>query len=138
MDKKMKGAKALGKTYAASRLKRSRAQPSASRGADISGGLGFNSPRSILSALTQDGILSFASIASIGSAGSILSIGKAGAAPGRGSSEPEPDILLEEVLLEEVPLEADILLEEVPPETDILTEETPPPEGMPPEPRPEP
>ncbi len=156
----MKGAKVLGKRYAASRLKSSGALPVASHGDDVSERLSFKSHRSILSALSHDSILSFVSLASIGSTasilsigsigsilsigsagsilsigsvGSILSIGKAGAAPGRGSSEPEA-----EILLEEVPPETEILLEEVPPETEILTEEMPPPEGMPLEPRPEP
>ena len=145
MGKKMEGAKVLSK-YAAPLLKRSRALPSASQSADVSGGLSFKSPQSILSALSHSSLLSYASIASIGSAGSILSvgsvgsilsigsagsilsigsagsilsIGKAGAAPGRGSVEPETEILLEE--------------EEILPETEILTEEMPAPG----EPRPE-
>ena len=65
---------------------------------------------------------SVGSILSIGSAGSILSIGKAGAAPGRGSAEPEAEILLEE----------EILTEEMP------TTGEPRPEDMPPNPRLEP
>ena len=131
MGKKMKGAKVLSK-YAAPRLKRSRDLPSASHSVDASGWLDF---KSILSALSHSSLLSFVSIASIGSAGSILSIGsvgsilsmgsagsilsigsagsilsigKAGAAPGRGSVEPEAEILLEE----EIVPEEEVLLEE--------------------------
>src|SRR5215212_177826 len=148
MGKKMKGAKVLSK-YAAPRLKRSHALRSASRSADVSGWLSFNSPQSILSALSHSSLLSFVSIASIGStgsilsigsvgsilsigsagsilsigsAGSILSIGKAGAAPGRGFVEPEEETLLEE---------------EIRPEEEILLEEEEiRPEEMPPEPMP--
>jgi hypothetical protein len=47
----MKGAKVLSK-YVAPRLKRSRALPSASNSADVSGWLSFNSPQSVLSALS--------------------------------------------------------------------------------------
>jgi hypothetical protein len=102
MGEKMKGAKVLSK-YAAPRLKRSRELPSTSLSADISGWLSF---KSALSALSNSSFLSFVSIGSIGSAGSILgigsagsilSIGKAGAAPGRGSAEPEEEILTEEI-----------------------------------------
>jgi hypothetical protein len=144
VGKKMKGAKVLSK-YAAPRSKRSRSLPSASHSADVLGWLSFKSPQSVLSALSHSSLLSFVSIASIGSAGSILSIGsagsilsigsagsilsigsagsilsigKAGAAPGRGSVEPEAEILLEEEIL---------------PEEEILAEETPTPG----EPRPE-
>src|SRR5918995_58207 len=139
VGKKMKGAKVLSK-YAAPRLKRSHAQPSASRSPDISGWLSYKSPQSILSALSHSSLLSFASIGSagsilsigsvgsilsigsagsilsIGSAGSILSIGKAGAAPGGGSVEPDAEILLEEEVLpeEEILLEEEILPEEGP------------------------
>src|SRR5215216_4622514 len=148
MGKKMRGAKVLSK-YAAPRLKRSHALPSASRSADVSRWLSFNSPQSILSALSHSSLLSFVNIASIGStgsilsigsvgsilsigsagsilsigsAGSILSIGKAGAAPGRGFVEPEEEILLEE--------------EEIRPEEEILLEEEIRPEEIPPEPMP--
>ncbi len=148
MGKKTKGAKVLGK-YAAPRLKRSDALPSASHSADVSRWLSSKSPQSVLSALSHSSLLSFVSVASIGSAGSILSIGsvgsilsigsagsilsigsagsilsigKAGAAPARGSVEPEIEILLEE---------EDILAEEMPP-----PEEPRPPGEMPPEPMP--
>src|SRR5215217_6858692 len=101
MGKKMKGAKVLSK-YAAPRLKRSHALRRASHSADMSGWLSFNSPQSILSALSHSSLLSFVRLASIGSTASILSIGKAGATPaGRGSVEPEPEILLEEEILPE-------------------------------------
>jgi hypothetical protein len=138
MGMKMNGAKVLGK-YEAPRLKRSGALPSASQSADVSGWLSFKSALNALSALSYSSILSFVSIGSIGSAGSILSIGsvgsilsigsagsilsigsagsilsigKAGAAPGRGSVEPEAEILLEE---EELLPEEEILIEEMPP-----------------------
>ncbi len=151
--KKMKGAKVLSK-YAASRLKRSRTLPSASHSADVSGWLSFKSAQGALSALSHSSLLSFVSIASIGSAasilsigsvgsilsigsagsilsigsaGSILSIGSAGAAPGRGSVEPEEEILL---LEEEILPEEEILLEEMP------TPGEPRPEEMPPDPMP--
>jgi hypothetical protein len=150
MGKKMKGAKALSK-FAAPRLKRSRDLPSASHSVDASGWLGFERAQSVLSslsALSHSSLLSFVSIASIGSAGSvlsigsvgsilsigsagsilsigsagsILSIGKAGAAPGRGSVEPEAEILLEE--------------EEILPE-EMLPTGKPRPEEMPPGPMP--
>ena len=159
MGKKMKGAKALSK-YAAPRVKRSRALPSTSPSADVSGWLSFlNSPQSVLSALSHSSLLSFVSIASlgsagsilsigsvgsilsigsagsilsIGSAGSILSIGKAGAAPGRGSVEPEPEIVLEEEILpgeeilpeEEMPAPGDA--RPMPPPEEPRTEEMPP------------
>src|SRR5918998_681386 len=149
VGKKMKGAKGLSK-YAALRLKRSHAQPSASRSPDISGWLSFKSPQSILSALSHSSLLSFASIASIGSAGSILSIGsvgsilsigKAGAAPGGGSVEPEAEILLEE---EVTPEEEDLLEEEILPEEGPAPGEArpmpppgePSPERLPPDPMP--
>ena len=77
MGKKMKGAKILGK-FAAPRLKQSRAQPSASHSADVSGWLGFKSALSTPSALSHSSLLSFVSVASIGSAGSIMSIGSVG------------------------------------------------------------
>src|SRR5215203_4499636 len=128
MGKKMKGAKVLSK-YAAPRLKRSHALRSPSRSADVSGWLSFNSPQSILSALSHSSLLSFVSIASIGSSGSILSIGKAGASPGRGSVEPEPEILLEEEILPEemrAPGEA----------RPMPAPEEPQPEAMPPDPIP--
>ena len=158
MGRMMKGAKVLGK-YAAPRVKRSRALPSASHSADVSGWLSFNSPQSILSALSHSSLLSFVSIASIGStasilsigsvgsilsigsagsilsigsAGSILSIGKAGAAPGGGSVEPEAEILLEE---EVTPEEEDLLEEEILPEEGPAPGE-PSPERMPPDPMP--
>ena len=130
MGKKMKGAKVLKvlavSKYAATRLTRARQR--ASHSGDVSGWLSYKSPQSILSALSHSSLLSFVSIASIGStgsilsigsvgsilsigsagsilsigsAGSILSIGKAGATPGRGSVEPEPEILLEEEILPE-------------------------------------
>src|SRR5215217_2630021 len=101
MGKKMKGAKVFSK-YAAPRLKQSRARQRASHSSHVSGWLSFNSPQSVLSALSHSSLLSFVSIGStgsilsIGSAGSILSIGKAGTAPGTASVEPEPEILLEE------------------------------------------
>jgi hypothetical protein len=153
MGKKMKGAKVLSK-YAASRLKRSRELPSASHSADISGWLSF---KSALSALSHSSLLSFVSIASIGSAasvlsigsvgsilsigsagsilsigsaGSILSIGKAGAAPGTGSVEPEPEILLEEE--EILPEPEDLIEEEITQEMPTTGE--PRPEEMPPDP----
>jgi hypothetical protein len=57
-----------------------------------------------------------------------LSIGKAGAAPGRGSVEPEAEILLEEEILpeEEVLLEEEILAEETPTPGEPRPEEMPP------------
>jgi hypothetical protein len=73
MGKKMKGAKVSSK-YAAPRLKRSYALRRASHSADVSGWLSFNSPQSILSALSHSSLLSFASIASIGSTASILGV----------------------------------------------------------------
>jgi len=162
MGKKMKGAKILRK-YAASRLKRSRELPSASHSGDVSGWLSFNSPQSVLSALralSYSSLLSFVSIASIGSsgsilsigsvgsilsigsagsilsigsAGSILSIGKAGAAPGTGSVEPEPEILLEE---EEILPEPEVLIEEEEITQEMPTTGEPRPEEMPPDPMP--
>ena len=105
MGMKMKGAEVLGK-YAAPRLKRSGTLPSASQSAYVSGWLSFKSALSHSSLLSFGSIGSAGSILSIGSAGSILSIGKAGAAPGRGSVEPEEEILLEE----------EIRPEEMPPE----------------------
>jgi hypothetical protein len=153
MGKKTKGAKVLSK-YAASRLKRSHELPSASHSADISGWLSFKS------ALSHSSLLSFVSIASIGSgasilsigsvgsilsigsagsilsigsAGSILSIGKAGAAPGTGSVEPEPEILLEE---EEILPEPEVLLEEEEITQEMPTTGEPRPEEMPPDPMP--
>src|SRR5919107_1824868 len=74
MGNKMKGAKVLSK-YAAPRLKQSRALPSASHSADVSGWLSYKSPQSVLSALSHSSLLSFVSIASIGSTASVLSIG---------------------------------------------------------------
>src|SRR5215210_2677606 len=155
MGKKMQGAKVLSK-YAAPRLKRSRAQQRASHSSDVSGWLSFNSPQSVLSALSHSSLLSFVSIASIGStasilsigsvgsilsigsagsilsigsAGSILSIGKAGATPGRGSIEPEPEILLEEEILpEEGPAPGEARPMPPPGES--------PPEAIPPDPMP--
>src|SRR5215203_383104 len=159
MGKKMKGAKVLSK-YAAPRLKRSHALRSASRSADVSGWLSFNSPQSILSALSHSSLLSFVSIASIGStgsilsigsvgsilsigsagsilsigsAGSILSIGKAGTAPGTGSVEPEPEILLEE---EEILPEPEVLIEEEEITQEMPATGEPRPEEMPPDPMP--
>ena len=154
MGKKIRGAKVLSK-YAAPRLKWSHAPPGASRSPEVSGWLSFKSPQSILSAFGHNNLLSFASIASIGSAGSILSIGsvgsilsigsagsilsigsagsilsigKAGAAPGRGSVEPEAEILLEEEVVpeEEVLLEDEILTEEMPTPGEPRPEESPP------------
>src|SRR5215217_5620835 len=165
MGKKMKGAKILKtlalRKYAATRLKQSRALPSASRSsADVSGWLSFNSPQSILSALSHSSLLSFVSIASIGSgasilsigsvgsilsigsagsilsigsAGSILSIGKAGTAPGTGSVEPEPEILLEE---EEILPEPEVLIEEEEITQEMPATGEPRPEEMPPDPMP--
>src|SRR5215211_1984549 len=159
MGKKMKGAKVLSK-YAAPRLKRSHALRPASHSAAMSGWLSFNSPQSILSALSHSSLLSFVSIASIGStasilsigsvgsilsigsagsilsigsAGSILSIGKAGASPGRGSVEPEPEILLEE---EEILPEPEVLIEEEELTQEMPTTGEPRPEEMPPDPMP--
>src|SRR5215217_1624058 len=131
----MKGAKVLSK-YAASRLKRSRELPSASHSGDVSGWLSFNSPQSAqyaLRALSYSSFLSFISIASIGSGASILSIGKAGAAPGTGSVEPEPEILLEE---EEILPEPEVLIEEEEITQEMPTTGEPRPQEMPPDPMP--
>ena len=161
MGKKMKGAKVLKvlavSKYAATRLKQSRARQRASHSSHVSGWLSFNSPQSVLSALSHSSLLSFVSIGStgsilsigsvgsilrigsagsilsIGSAGSILSIGKAGTAPGTASVEPEPEILLEE---EEILPEPEVLIQEEEITQEMPTTGEPRPQEMPPDPMP--